>query len=377
LNRIIPLSKPQLTKAEFKKVNEVLKSGWLTHGEYNKKFESEFSNYTGAAHSITMNSCTSALHLALQVNNIKGEVILPSFTFVASANAIITAGAVPKFADIDERTWNIDPQDIERKITKKTQAIMCVHWGGQCCDMDQLLNLTKKHKLLLIEDSAETLGGSWRGQQAGSFGIGCFSFFPTKNITAGEGGMLTTNDPAMAKTIKAYVGHGIDSSTYSRKDKSNSWFRSASYAGYNFRMSNILAAIGYEQLKKIDQFNEIRRKRARLYTELLKDIDGIIVPFEAPEAHHVYQMYAIRLRKTINRNKFVSDLNQLGIGASVHFYPPVHRHTYYQKHGYGNVKLPVTEKVATTCVSLPIYPGLTKSDVVYITDAIKKLMRKT
>lgn len=370
----IPLCLPFIDEKEKEAVIEVLESGWMAHGPYNKKFEADFANYIGVKHAITMNSCTSALQLAVEANNITGEVILPSFTFVASANAIIKAGATPIFADIDKRTFNICPIEIENKITSKTEAIMPVHFAGQPCDMDKIEHIAKKHNLIIIEDSAETIGGKWSNKQAGSFAIGCFSFFPTKNFTTGEGGMLTTNDDKLAQKVKALVGHGITSSTYDRHEKELSWFRSASYAGYNFRMSNILAALGYHQLKKLDSLNINRRKIAEKYNNAFSEINEITIPYVESNAYHVYQMYVICLKQNINRNEFVKKLNEKDVGASVHFYPPVHLQYYYKDKHKGS--LSVTEDICQRCVTLPIYPQMNQEEIDYVINVVKDVIGK-
>ena len=366
----VPLCIPFIEEAEKKAVIEVLASGWLAHGPYNKKFEKAFAEYVGVKHAITMNSCTSALQLAIEANEIKGEVILPSFTFVASANAIIKAGAIPVFADIDEKTFNIDPADIRKKITKNTNAIMCVHYAGQVCNMTEIMKIAEEYNLIVIEDSAETIGGLWQNKQAGAFGIGCFSFFPTKNLTTGEGGILTTNDDKLAERVRALVGHGITTTTYDRLEKELSWFRSATYAGYNFRMSNILAALGYYQLQKLDKMNENRRKIAERYNKGFSQIADITIPYQDVNAYHVYQMYVICVKDKNKRNNFVKILNEKGVGASVHFYPPVHLQ-YFYKDKY-KCSLPITEDICSRCVTLPIYPQMTDAEIEYVIKIVKE-----
>ena len=241
--------------------------------------------------------------------------------------------------------------------------------------MDRIMEIANKHHLAVIEDSAETIGGEYKGQKVGSFAIGCFSFFPTKNITTGEGGMFTTNDDVLADKVKALIGHGISSTAFAREKSEKPWFRSASFAGYNFRMSNILAAIGVEQLKKLDEMNEKRRMHARYLNERLRDIDEIDLPVEDKCCKHVYQMYTIKVKNQY-RDNFVHQLRKKGIGASVHFDPPVHKQAYYMENGYGNVDLPVTEKVANSIVTLPMYPQLTQEELDTIISEIKAVSVK-
>lgn len=371
----IPLSKTFIDDKEHKAVDAVLNSGWLTHGPKNKEFEEKFARYIGSKYALSMNSCASALFVVIKTLGIKGEVILPSFTFVASSNAVVAAGAKPVFAEIDFATGNIDPNDIEKKITKNTEAIMPVHFAGQACKMDKIIEIAKKHKLYVIEDSAEAIGATFKNKKTGSFTIGCFSFFPTKNITTGEGGMVTTNDKNLLTQIQTLVGHGISKSTSQRIKAAKPWFRSATMAGYNFRMSNLLAAIGVEQMSKIDKMNNMRRKQAAYLTKHLKDISEIETPTEAKDCKNVYQMYTIKLKRG-NRDEFVRKLKQNGIEASVHFDPPVHLQTFYMKnYGYKKGDLPITEKLSKSIVTLPMYPGMTKKQLDYMIKLIKNIIQ--
>ena len=215
----IPLCIPEIDQDEIDSVLKVLKSGWLAHGEYNHKFEESFSEFINVKHSISLNSCTSALELALKAHDIRGEVIVPSMTWNATANSVINTGGKPVFSEINPKTRNITAKLINEKITSQTEAVIIVHFGGQPCSMDEIIKLCNEKKLLLIEDSAETLGGTWKGKKTGSFANGCFSFFPTKNITTGEGGMFTTNDDNIANRVRTLSAHGVSSSTFEREKK--------------------------------------------------------------------------------------------------------------------------------------------------------------
>jgi len=371
----IRLCKNNFNSKESRAIERVLKSGWLTDGPMNTEFEEAFAKYIGVKRALTLNSCTAALQLAIEASEITGEVILPSFTFVASANAVVRAGATPVFADIEYGTCNIDPVDIARKITPRTQAIMVVHYAGQACPMDKITKLAGRHNLKIIEDSAETIGGTYKKQKTGSFSTGCFSFYPTKNITTGEGGMLTTNNHKLADKVKILAGHGIKKSTYERQHSQEPWFREASYAGYNFRMSSILAAIGVEQLKKLDAMNARRREHAAYLNKKLS-FDEIDLPVELKGCRHVYQMYTIKVKKVVRRD-FVLGLRKKGIMASVHFTPPVHLQKYYaEKYRYLIHDLPVTERVADSIVTLPMYPGLTKKELDYMVNSVGKLLHR-
>lgn len=369
----IPLCVPDIGQEEIDAITEVLKSGWLAHGPKNEAFEEAFAKYIGVEHAVSVNSCTSALQLALLANDITGEVILPSFTWVASANSIVTSGATPIFADIEEKSCNIDPASIKRLITPKTQAVMPVHYAGQCCRMDEIQEIADKHDLLVIEDSAETLGGAYKGKKAGSFGIGCFSFYPTKNITTGEGGMLTTDDDGLAKKARALRAHGLVSSAFDREKKEKPWLRSASYAGYNFRLCDILAALGVVQMKKLDEMNKRRRSHAEHLLKGLGGMENISLPEEQQNCRHVYQMFTLKLDPSVDRTAFVQELRGKGIGASVHFDPPVHKQPFYAKLDL-RIPLPVTEKVADTIVTLPMYPQMTKEQLDYMVGSIRELL---
>lgn len=365
----IPLCKPSIDHNEQKLVKEVLESGWLTNGPMNTKFEEMFADYIGVKHAISLNSCTSGLHLSIEANNIKGEVILPSFSWVASANAIVTAGAKPIFADINVEDRNLDIKHVESLISKKTEAIMLVHYGGQPGDLDAFKSLCDKKNLILIEDSAETIGGMYKNKMAGSYGVGNYSFFPTKNITVGEGGMVTTNDSDLSRKIRTLIAHGLDTSTYDREFSKVPWYKNASMAGYNFRMSNLLAAIGVCQMKKIDSLNNKRIKNSEYLSKELDKIEWITSPKVLEHRKHVYQTYSILLDSKINRSNFIKYLNSHGIGASVHFTPPIHRQKYYEEN-LKKVELPVTDYVSSNIVSLPMYPELKTSEIDYVIDKI-------
>jgi len=368
----IPLCEPFIRDEEHQAVQEVLDSGWLAHGPMNEEFEDRFAECVGVDHAISMNSCTSALQLAIEAQDIDGEVLVPSFTWVASVNAIVTAGAQPVFVDIEPGTRNMDPTILEDAVTESTEAIMPVHYGGHPCEMEPISEVAAEHDLAVIEDSAETIGGEYRGQRTGSFGLGCFSFYPTKNITTGEGGILTTNDDDLAERIRALVGHGVSTTTLDRENADQSWYRAASYSGYNYRMSNIHAALGVEQMKRLDELNRRRREHATYLTAAITDINGITPPIERDDARHVYQMYTILTDPEVDRDRFVEALTDNGIGASVHFYPPVHEQPRYEGSGASTTDLPVTEHVSRRIVTLPMFPQLTQDQLDYMIDAVQR-----
>jgi len=370
----IPLAFPCIGPEEKEAVLQVLASGRLTHGEYNEKLEADFARYIGVRHAITMNSCTSALEVSLKVHGIRGEVVIPSFTFVATANAVLNAGARPVFCDVDIATRNTSAEHIKSCITPDTEAVMVVHFGGQPCAMDDIVALCAKHGLLLIEDSAETIGATWQGKQAGSFGIGCFSFFPTKNITTGEGGLVTCQDDAVARKIRAMIAHGIPPGAFAREKAARPWFRAAMTAGHNFRMSNILAAIGYYQLKKLDKMNQQRQLLADHYAKGIRQNKlPVKVPAVQSGATHVYQMYTVQANPA-RRDAWVLEMRKNGVEASVHFDPPVHLQPFYQEHYPSRCQLPNTEVLARSLMTLPMYPDLKPPEICRILNVMKESM---
>jgi len=372
---LIFLSRPYINNQEVKSVKEVLLSGWISSGSKVREFEQRFAKFIGTKYAVSLNSCASALQLAIQAQGLKGEVILPSFTFVASVNAIINAGCIPRFADIEYSTCTIDAQKIEKLVNRKTVAIMPVHYAGQSCDMDKIMALSKKYNLAVIEDSAEAIGASFKRKKTGSFGVGCFSFFATKNMACGEGGMVTTSDKIIRDRIAAYSSHGI--LKYDNLAKKNPWHKEAAYFGYNQRMSNIVAAIGVVQLNKLEAMNKKRRERVRYLNERLRQFREIEIPVERPGCYHVYQMYTVKFNSNIlSRDKFVYRLRKRGIEASVHFYPPLHNQALCKKYRKTKDELPVTEKVCKKIVTLPLYPHILKKDLDYVVANIKEILGK-
>lgn len=371
----IPLSKIYIDNNEINAAKQVLKSGWLAHGPKNEEFENLFKNYINTKYASCFNSCASALLAAIMAYELKGEIILPSFTYVASANAVVLAGCVPVFADINPKTFNIDPDDIKRKITKNTVAIMPVHYAGQISEMDRIMDIAKERKLIVIEDSAETIGAELNNKKAGSFGVGCFSFYPTKNITTGEGGMVTFNDYSILSRLNAIKSHGLVKPTFKKENEIKSWYRDAVLPGYNFRMSDINAAIGVEQIKKIEKINLLRRENALYFNDKLERYVGshIVVPKVDNIKNHVYQMYVVKVNDDLKRDALLNYLKERGIGASVHFDPPVHLQAYY-KQKYP-VNLPATEKVCKQVITLPMFPGLKKKEINYMAQNITNFFK--
>jgi perosamine synthetase len=351
-------------------VVSVLESGWLAHGPKNHELEQAFQALTGAPYAVAMNSCTSALQLAIQARGIRGEVIVPSFTFVASVNAIVTAGATPVLVDVDRLTRCIDPEAIAAAVGPRTEAVMVVHYGGQMADMEPIAKLCERHGLALVEDSAEAIGASYRGRPQGAFGDGCFSFFPTKNITTGEGGLLTTHDAELHRKARALIAHGIESTTFEREKAERPWLRAATFPGYNFRMSHLLAALGVEQMKRLEEFNEGRRRVAARYLEELAGIEGLELPVIADGRTHVWQMFTV-IARDADRTQLLRELRALGIGASVHFDPPVHQQPCYRDAKVGPGGLARTDWLAERIVTLPMDPGLDDADIAHVVAGLR------
>jgi perosamine synthetase len=364
----VPLSITSLQKQEIKLISDSLKTGWLTHGKNNLIFEKKFSKYIGVKYSVSMNSCTSALECAVKLLKKKGEVIIPSWTWVSTANAVINAGCTPVFADIELNSRNIDPQEIKKKISRKTIAVIVVHFGGMPCEMSPIEKICKNRNIVLIEDSAETIGGTYKNKKTGSFGIGCFSFFPTKNITTTEGGMLTTNNSKYFNYVKKLIAHGIE------KNKKFPWKREAILPGHNFRMPNHLAALGISQLKKLELFNKKRNKIANSYNEFFKKFPNIIEVQKVPKnIKHSYQMYTLRVKNNL-RNSFLNFLNNNKIEASVHFYPPLHKQRYLSK--FNKKKLKNTEILMNDIITLPMSPHLSQKQVRHVKNISFKWLKK-
>ncbi len=352
----IPLFKSLIDKNDYKVINKSLKTGWLTHGKNNLIFEKNFNDLIGSKYAISMNSCTSALECALKIIKKKGEVIIPSWTWVSTANAVLNTGNKPVFADVDINSRNITAKDIEKNINKKTIAVIVVHYSGLPCEMDDIVKLTKNKNIELIEDSAETLGATWKKKYTGSFGTGCFSFFPTKNITTTEGGMLTTSNKKRYLEIKKLIAHGIN------KDKKKYfWHRVADLPGHNFRLPNHLAALGISQLRKLKKFNSQRNKIAKKYDVFFKKNMSNLITIQTINKNltHSYQMYSVLVNKN-KRNSLLYYLKSKKIDASVHFDPPLHKQNYLKKF---YKKLPNTEELSKRILTLPIYPNLKANDM--------------
>jgi len=373
--RKIPLCIPDINQQDKDGVSETLNSQWLTNGAKTVEFEKRFAEYLGVKYAIAVNSGTAGLHLAMRVLKLEAgdEVIVPVLTFVATANAPIFCGATPVFADVDERTFNITPESILAKITKKTKAIIVVHYAGQPCGMKEIMQIAYDHNLFVVEDCAHSLGASYNRYQTGTIGIaGSFSFYPTKPLVTGEGGMITTNLKEVAESVTIMRSHGMTREARQRS-VSATWQYDVVELGYNYRMSEMQASLGITQLTRVNAMRQRRAEIAEYYTRNLGYIDGIIPPFQADNRTNSYHLYVVKMIEKnfgISRDELFSRLASKGIGAGVH-YTPLHLLTYYQQHyGYRKGDFPIAEKLYSEILSLPIYSKMTREDAEYVVQAI-------
>jgi dTDP-4-amino-4,6-dideoxygalactose transaminase len=375
----IPLVDIDFDSREEAAVLEVLKSRWLTMGAVTQAFEEEFASYVGARHAIAVANGTAALHLAcLGVGlGTRDEVIVPSLTFVATANAVRYTGAIPIFADIEsEQDLDISVNSIEQKLTERTRAIMVMHYGGYVCDMPAITKLARAHSLMVIEDAAHAIGSELEGCKAGVWGdVGCFSFFSNKNMTTGEGGMVVTNDDAAANKMRTLRSHGMTTMSWDRH-RGHAWSYDVVELGYNYRIDEIRAALGRVQLSKLEQNNERRRNLSVLYREQLEElIPSIVVPFKKSRGTSACHLLPILLPDGCDRIGFMEHMKSNGIQTSIH-YPPIHKFQTYIKGGDDLYNLPLTENVAGREVTLPLYPGLTDENVADVVYAVQGAIHK-
>lgn len=360
---MIPIAKPLIGEEEINAVTEVLRSGAIAEGQKVKDFEIAFADYIGTSYAVAVNSGTAALHAALLAHGIGNgdEVITSPFTFAATSNSVLFTGAKPVFADIKEDTFNIDPERILEKITPKTRAIIPVHLYGQSADMKRIMEIAQENDLIIIEDACQAHGATFEGKKVGSFGTGTFSFYPTKNMTTGEGGIITTNDKAVAEKAKMIRSHGSRQRYYHE------------ILGYNLRMTDIAAAIGLVQLKKVDGFNESRIKNAQYLNRSLNNIKGISLPHIDTRCKHVFHQFTVRIRNDISRDNLVSMLNMRGIGTGIYYPLPTHKQPLYRDRGY-NDSLPVSEKASSEVFSLPVHPAINRTDMDTISETLHEIL---
>lgn len=357
---MIPIAKPIVADEEVEEVLKVLKSGFIAQGPKVAEFEEKFAEYIGVEHAVASSSGTTALHLSLLAAGVGpgDEVITTPFTFAATGNSVLYVGAKPVFVDIDKDTYNLDPEKIGEAITEKSKVIMPVHLYGQPADMDPINSIAKKYGLTVIEDAAQAHGALYKGKKTGSLGdMGCFSFYPTKNMTTSEGGMVTTNNKEMADMVSILRAHG-ESERYTHVT-----------LGYNFRMTDISAAIGVAQLKKLEKFNEQRINNANYLSEQIESIDGIKPPYVAGDVKHVFHQYTIRVNKS-KRDELKEFLNASGVGTGIHYPKPIYQQKLYQERGF-TASCPEAENASLEVLSLPVHPSLSMDDLKKIVSVLK------
>jgi len=356
---MIPISKPYIDEAEKQAVLDVLESGMLVQGRQVEDLEEKFAELCGVRYAIATSSGTTALHTALLAHDVGSgdEVITTPFTFIASVNSIILTGATPVFVDIDQRSFNIDESLIENAITSRTKAIMPVHLYGQVCEMDVLQGLASNYGLAIIEDACQSVGASFKGQKAGSFCTGAFSLYATKNIMSAEGGMITTDDDEVAERCRLLRNHGMSRRYYH------------DFLGYNYRMTNVHAAIGLAQIARLSEFTQRRSYNAQFYNE---NIHSVLTPKVLPHREHVWHQYTVRLKGQRNRGDAVEQLTQAGVGTGI-FYPvPAHLQGYV-RNITGEINMPITERVSNEVFSLPVHPQLSQADLDKVVEEVNKL----
>ena len=374
-----PLSDIDLGKEEEREILKVIGSRWLSTGPVTERFEKAFSEYLGGGYAIAVSNGTAALHLALAALDIErgDEVILPSLTFIATANAVLYVGAKPVFADIiGEEDLTISPEEIKKKITKKTKAIMVMHYGGYPCDMKAILGIARRYGLYVIEDAAHAPGAKYQGRRCGLIGhVGCFSFFSNKNMVTGEGGMVVTRNEAWAGKVRRMRSHGMEALSWDKYRGHLSAYDIRGL-GYNYRTTEIQSALGLVQLQKLDKNNRMRRRLVEIYRKELQASDEISIPFSTFKGNPSYHLFPILLAPSVNRNRAMERLRDFGIQTSLH-YPPVHLFSLYrQRFGFEKGVLPKTEDVTRREMTLPLHPRMNEKDVKWIAKKVREAIKE-
>jgi dTDP-4-amino-4,6-dideoxygalactose transaminase len=374
-----PLSDIDLGREEEREVIKILRSKWLSTGPATERFEKAYSHYLGGGFAVAVSNGTAALHLALACMDLRqgDEVILPSLTFVATANAVLYVGGSPVFADIvSTDDLNISPEEIEKKVSKRTKAIVVMHYGGYPCNMESILAIAKKHRLHVVEDAAHAPGGQYHGEKCGTLGtISCFSFFSNKNLVTGEGGMVFTRNQALAERVRAMRSHGMKALSW---DKYRGHLSSYDIGdlGYNYRTTEIQSALGLVQLKKLDRNNQKRRRLVKAYRRELQGAEGVSLPFPGYGTGPSYHLFPVLISPSIRRDDVMDALRGHGIQTSIH-YPPIHLFSLYRKEfGYKKGMLPKTEEVSRRELTLPLHPLMGEEDVCWIANKLSEAMRR-
>lgn len=378
----LPFYVPDITEDEIQAVVETLRSGWLTTGAKARQFEEDFARYIGCPHAVAVNSGTAALHLALDAVGVKegDEVIVPTMTFAATAEVVLYLKAKPVLVDCQPDTLNLDPNQIEKVLTPKTKAIIPVHIAGQPCDMGRILEIARNDDLKVIEDAAHALPARYQGHMIGTVGdITCFSFYATKTITTGEGGMATTENPEWSERMRVMSLHGISRDAWKRYTAEGSWYYEILYPGYKYNLTDVAAALGIQQLKKCEHFWNLRQRCVQWYNEGFKDVPEITAPYVSADVQHAWHLYVIQLnleQLRISRNEFIDQLRAANIGTSVHFIP-LHLHPYYRDtFGYRPQDCPSASAVFERIISLPLYPKMTEAEVQRVIEAVRTIARQ-
>lgn len=369
--KMIPYGRQTIEEDDIQAVVDVLRSDYLTTGPKIAEFEKMVADYVGAKYAVAISNGTSALHAACFAAGIQpgDEVITTPLTFAASANCVLYCGGTPVFADVDPKTYNIDPEDIRRKITDKTKAIIAVHLAGQPCDMDEIHKIAKEHDLLVIEDGAHALGSVYKGKKVGTLSdMTTFSFHPVKPITTGEGGMIVTDNEQFYQKMMLFRSHGITREENLMTRNDGPWFYQQLDLGYNYRITDIQCALGCSQMKKLDRFLARRKQIVARYNEAFADCENIITPYQLPETESGWHLYIVQV-KNCDRRKVFETLREQGIAVNVH-YIPVYLHPYYQEHGYKDVHCRNAEEVYSHIITLPLYPALTEEQQKFVIEKI-------
>lgn len=370
---MIPYGRQIIEEDDIQAVVEVLRSDYLTTGPKIAEFEKSVSDYVGAKYAVAVSNGTAALHTACLAAGIKegDEVITSPLTFAASSNCVLYCGGTPVFADVDIKTYNIDAEDIRRKITGRTKAIIPVHLAGQPCDMDAIHKLAEEYGLMVIEDGAHALGSEYKGRRIGALSdMTTFSFHPVKPITTGEGGMVVTNQEELYEKLKLFRSHGITRDENLLTENQGPWFYQQLELGYNYRITDIQCALGYSQMKKLERFLKRRRELAKRYDEAFRDVPEIVTPYQLSNTNSGWHLYIIQT-PGCDRKQIVEDLRAKGIGVNVH-YIPVYSHPYYRSHGYQNTCCPNAEQIYEHMISIPLHPAMTDAEQDYIIHAVKE-----
>ncbi|HHV32332.1 DegT/DnrJ/EryC1/StrS family aminotransferase [Caproiciproducens sp. LBM24188] len=381
--KFIPYNLPDLTEAEINEVTDTLRSGWIAKGPRTNQFEKDFAAYVGAKYAVAMNSCTAALHVALLTQGIGAgdEVITTPMTFASTASTIIHTGATPVFADIDYKTGCIDPDEIEKKITSKTKAIVPVHYSGQVCDLDRIYEIARKHNLFVSEDAAHALCSRYKGRLIGNklMGTASYSFYATKNLATGDGGMLVTDDEETARKARIFSGQGMSKNAWNRYAQGGTWKYDICEPGFKYNMFDIQAALGLQQLARLNEMQAKRLKIAEQYNAEFAKIDGVEPPFVPDYTTHSWHLYVLRIlpeKLTIDRDQFIVELNNRNVGTSVHFIPVTYMSAYTNRFGFKQGDFPNCEKHFERIISLPLYPTMKDEEVQYVIDAVRDIVEK-